>query len=102
MIRILFIHSKDERKAYKVHEYRDEDFGYLVEGEPGRGVEGPPFRDEDSARVIHEAAHAEFVDHDWFSIVSGGQEILCHSSERRYPVCPDTCCEQQKENLYLL
>lgn len=82
MIRILFIHSKDERKAYKVHEYRDEDFGYLVEGEPGRGVEGPPFRDEDSARVINEAAHAEFVDHDWFSIVSKEGRRSCVTALR--------------------
>lgn len=83
MIQILFIHGKNELKLYRTQEYHAEDFKYLVEGDSGRGVEEPPFRDEDSARVVHEAAHAEFVEHDWFSLVfqEGGRSCITALSE---------------------
>lgn len=77
MIRILFIHNKDELKAYKTHKYYPKDFKYLVEGEPCKAVKEPPFRDEDSLKVLHEAARAEFVSNDWFSIVFEGNGRSC-------------------------
>ncbi len=73
MIRVKFYNSKqknfDERKE-RIADFNVRDFYRLVEGIAGIENKTPPFRDADSMRFIREIDHAEFVEGDWYSIVT--------------------------------
>lgn len=74
MIRIKFLYNvEDFAQALtdrSICIYDSSCFINLVNGSIAEENKVPPFRDEDSARFIHEIDHAEFVEDDWYSIIT--------------------------------
>lgn len=74
MIRIKFLYStEDYVHTYDekiICEYDRNSFIRIVNGFPSERDKKPPFRDEDSMRFIREIDRAEFVENDWYSVVT--------------------------------
>lgn len=74
MIRIRFVYDNQELlkmpKDSKLLPYNKEDFYHLVQGYTWEEDKKPPCRDEDSVRFIREIDRAEFVEGDWYSVVT--------------------------------
>lgn len=74
MIRVKFIYDErqyfDLMAKHRIVRYDKECFYNLVQGSILDEEKEPPFRNEDSARFIREIDHAEFVEGDWYSIIT--------------------------------
>ncbi len=74
MIRVKFVYDEkqywDLMAERRIVMYDKENFYWLVQGDTATEKKEPPFRDDDSVRFIREVDHAEFVEGDWYSIVT--------------------------------
>ena len=74
MIRVKFVYDEkqywDLMAERRIVMYDKESFYWLVQGDTATEKKEPPFRDDDSVRFIREVDHAEFVEGDWYSIVT--------------------------------
>ncbi len=103
MIRVRLFYSGEElskaRETYQLFYYGREDFYRLVEGNRYSSEKVPPCRDAESVRLIRQIDHAEFVEDDWYSIVTpfGRTNITALSESTKYGL---TVMERSRMGFY--
>lgn len=70
MIRFRIADIKEVFENEKLVLYEKRDFYRLLEGDALADEKFPPFRDAESMRLIREIDKAEFVENDWYSMVT--------------------------------